>query len=193
MTNKEIIENAQRAWEEEVRFLSEAGKQERERWVVREFLKKLSILTSEDDLVSLEQDNDIDVMFRDANFQVKEITEADCRRHAEAKESLRRAKNATQLSHLIPPMIAEDIVWDDVYPLILERAGAVKYPRSSRGKIDLLFYVTRRHAFLNRSAPPAELAHLGWRSISCLFGPHPYVLVVTDDAASFLRDHHDDS
>ena len=94
MTNKEIIENAQRAWEEEVRFLSEAGKQERERWVVREFLKKLSILTSEDDLVSLEQDNDINVMFRDANFQVKEITEADCRRHAEAKESLRRAKNA---------------------------------------------------------------------------------------------------
>ena len=150
MTDEEIIEKSRRAWEEEVRFFSEAGKKERERWVVSDFLKKLSILTSEDDLVSPEQDDDIDVMFRDANFQVKEITEADCRRHAEAKESLRRTKNATQLSHLMPPMIAEDIAWDDVYPLILERAGDVKYPRSSRGKLDLLFYVTRRHAVIKR-------------------------------------------
>lgn len=90
-------------------------------------------------------------------------------------------------------MIGKDIVWDDVYPLILERAADVRYPWRSRGELDLLFYVTRKRAVLKRSAQPAELAHLGWRSISCLFGPHPYVLVVTGDAPSFLRDHHDGS
>lgn len=193
MTDEEIIGKVRRAREEEVRFFSNPGKKERERWIVHEFLEKLSISTSEDDLISPEQNNDIDVIFRDASFQVKEITEADCRRHAEGKEALQRAKNATQLSQLIPPMIAEDILWDDVYPLIHEHASAVRYPRSSRGKLDLLFYVTRKHAFLTRSAQPPELAHLGWRSISCLFGPHPYVLVATCDAPSFLGDHHDGS
>jgi len=193
MTDEEILEKVRRDREEWVRFLSEPNKQERERWIVREFLEKLSISASENDLVSLDQDNPVDVIFRDASFQVKEITEAGCRRHSEAKEDLQRAKNATQLSHLIPPMIAKDISWDDVYPLIHQFASSAKYPSSSRGKLDLLFYVTRKHTILNRAAQPPELAHLGWRSISCLFGPHPYVLVATGDAPSFLRSHHDGS
>src|SRR6266404_4352326 len=181
MTEEEILEEVRRACEEEVRFFSESGKKGRERWIVREFLGRLSIPTSEDDLISLEQDNDIDVMFRDASFQVqvKEITEDDCRRHSEAKEALRRAKYATQLGHLTRPMVAQDNIWDDLYPLIQRHASAVRYPVNCRGKLDLLFYVTRTSAVLNRSAQPPELANLGWRSISCLYGPHPHVLVAT--------------
>jgi hypothetical protein len=52
----------------------------------------------------------------------------------------------------------------------------------------LLFYITRRHAFLDRSLQPADLSSLGWRSISCLFGKHSYVLVAASHAPSFLRD-----
>src|ERR1041384_1601055 len=100
MNNEELIETVRRAREEEVRFFSNAAKPERERWVVQEFLRNLSISVSEDELISPKQNDDVDVKFRDANFQVKELLEANCRRASEVRAALKRAETAAQPKEL---------------------------------------------------------------------------------------------
>jgi len=190
MKNMEFIEKVRLAREEEVRFFSNAAKPERERWVVQEFLKNLSISVSENDLHSQPQSDNVDVVFRDANFQVKELTEENCKRSFEVREAWKRAKTAGQPIELYEAPFAQDIVWVDVYPFIQLYATHPRYPKTSRPKLDLLIYVTRPHAVLDRSRQPKDFMDLGWRSISCLFGPHSYVLVAANDAPSFVRDQY---
>ena len=191
MNNEKLIEAVRRARKEEKRFFSSTAKPERERCVVRKFLANLSILVSEDELISLPQDDDGDVIFGEAHFQVKEITDADCRRSSEVLADLKRAESATRPEELFDIPVARNIIWVDAYPLICDEASSHLYPPKSRSKLDLLFYITRRHAFLDRSLQPADLSSLGWRSISCLFGRHSYVLVAASHAPSFLRDCYD--
>lgn len=73
MDSEELIEFVRRARREETRFFSNVAKSERERWVVKEFLANLSISATEDEFKSRAQNDDVNVVFRDACFQVKEI------------------------------------------------------------------------------------------------------------------------
>jgi hypothetical protein len=187
MSDKEFIENERRARKNQVRFFSNAGKPERERWVVLEFLRNLSIPVSEAELISENQYDDVDVRFRDANFQLKEIADPDCRRSSEVRDALARAETATQPNELFDDPSARDIEWVDAYPLILKHAADVRYPLARRQELDLLFYITHRYAFLDQSAQPEEFSSLGWRSISCLHGSASYVLVSSTNAPSFLK------
>lgn len=189
MDDGEFIEEFQRHYAELARFFSNAAKPERERWVVNEFLKSLSLSFSEHELVSPNESNDIDVVFREANFQVKELTEPNCRRSSEVRDDLKRAEAATEPTELFGPLVVTDIVFEDAYPSILGFANDRRYPLAARAKLDLLVYVTHHHAVLNRAKQPNELSNLGWRSISCLFGPRAYVLVAADDAPTFLCNH----
>ena len=190
MSDKEFIEIALRARKEEDRFFSNLAKPERERWVVEEFLKQLAIFVSDGDLLSQPQSDSIDVVFRDANFQVKELTERNCRRSSEVREAFKRAQQATQPTELHGTLVAHDIELVDAYTFIRQFAMDPRYPEGSRSKLDLLIYVTRTHAGLDRCAQPTDLATLGWRSISCLYGEHSYVLVAANDAPAFLKDQH---
>lgn len=133
------------------------------------------------------QYDDVDVKFRDANFQIKEIPNPDCRRSSEVRAAWDRAETAIQPEELFDIPNARDIEWVDAYPLILQSASDVRYPPTRRRKLDLLFYVTHEYAFLVQSVQPADLSSLGWRSISCLHGPASHVLVSASDAPSFLK------
>lgn len=116
---REVIDAVQRAREEDLRFFSSLAKPERERWVASDFLTKLGVTFNEEELVSPAQNDDIevDVRFRDARFQIKEITEPGLRRTAELKASLMRAKRATHHGDLIEPAVAHDIVLSNVTAL----------------------------------------------------------------------------
>ncbi|MEA2205535.1 MAG: hypothetical protein QOE77_2311 [Blastocatellia bacterium] len=186
MTDKEFIEIECRRREEQARFFSNAGKPERERWVVREFLRNLSISASDDELISVNQYDDVDVRFLEANFQLKEIPDTYSFRSWEVRADLDRAKTAVQPKELFDIPDARDIVCVDAYPLILKSASDVRYPPSRRRKLDLLFYITHKYAFLDQSVQP-DFSSLGWRSISCLHGPAAYILVSASDAPSFLK------
>lgn len=187
MTDEEFIEHFRRARQEQARFFANAAKPERERWVVAEFLKTLSVPFSDDELLSPKESDDIDVVFRDANFQVKELPEPNCRRSFEVRDDLKRAETATKPMELFRPLVATDIMYEDAFPSIQRFANDARYPPAARAKLDLLVYVTHHHAFVDRATQPPELSSLGWRSISCLFGKHAYILVAADDAPAFLR------
>lgn len=184
-----MIEEIRRLREEAVRFHSCAAKPERERWVVREFLLTLGIDASEREMISPPEADPVDVQFRDARFQVKEIYDPTERRQAELKDDLRRAETAKHLSDLFGELIVRDKHYVDVYPLIVEFADDPRYI-TTRAGIDLLFYVTRVDATINL---PMEVPSViqSWRSVSCLFGPRPVILAVQPDGPSFLHHQRD--
>ena len=185
---QEVIDSVRRARQEEVRFFSCAAKPERERWVVHEFLMRLGLKFFDRELNSEVGDSPVDVTFRSARFQIKEIYDPAQRRHAEIKESLQRAQKATTVRELFGPVTARDIVLADVSKLLFEIAATSKYSPRVKSDLDLLVYVTRPRAGFNEPHRVAanKLKSFGWRSISCLFGEKPLLLVASSYSPLFL-------
>ncbi len=184
---KKIIEAERRVLEQTLRFFSNdvEAQAERERWVVGEFLSKLGITFSYDELISPPQADEVDVAFRDARFQVKEIYDPRERRYAELKEDLRRAETAKKLHDLYGKVETRDNRYVDVLPIIEKFASDPKYT-PSWASTDLLCYVTRTDATIEKPAQVSRaLQH--WRSVSCLFGSKPIILATQVNAPSFLK------
>ena len=183
-----------RSWAEGARFFSSDGDEERERWVVQEFLKGLSLPFAPEEIKSQAQSSKVDVEFREARFQIKEIVNPNTRRTAEIKAIALQVAAAKTLEETVGPGFAYDTPpVTDGYELVRDYAAQLAVDpryRAIRGKIDLLFYVTRTRASVVRRTEhsDAELSAIGWRSISCLMGDHAVVLFAQPGAPSFLRD-----
>src|SRR4249920_3168078 len=89
-----LLAEMKRSWSENLRFYSNAGKEERERWVVAEYLTRLPVPFDPNELRSHVQKSKVDVEFRDARFQVKEIPDPNFRRGEEIKTTYHRVMNA---------------------------------------------------------------------------------------------------
>ena len=196
MDHDELLDVIRRSWDKEMCFFSNAGKEERERWVVGEFLRNLSVFFSEQELISFEQQSKTDVGFRDAHFQIKEIMNEGSRRGAEIKALWQQAKTASRVEEIVGAGFVYDIPPPiRGYELIRDRARTLatsgKYDLGTRQSLDLLFYVTRTNA---SPIQPTEIKRdefisLGWRSVSCLMGSKSLVLFTQDDAPEFLLRH----
>ena len=180
-----VIKEIRRFREEAVRFHAGTGKPERERWVVLQFLSTLGVAAAEEEMISPQEADPVDVQFRDARFQVKEIYDPTERRQAELKNDLRRAETAINIGDLFGELVARDKQYVDIYPLMVEFAADPRYVTTRVG-IDLLFYVTRVDATINL---PTEVPAMvkTWRSVSCLFGSRAIILAVQPGAPSFLQ------
>lgn len=196
MDHDELLDVIRRSWDKEMRFFSNAGKEERECWVVGEFLRNLSVSFSEQELISFEQHSKTDVGFREARFQIKEIMNKGSRRGAEIKALWQQAKTASRVEEIV----GAGLVYDNPppirgYELICDRARTLatsgKYDLDTRQSLDLLFYVTRTNASPIQSTEIKrdEFISLGWRSVSCLIGSESLVLFTQDDAPELLRLH----
>lgn len=189
----EILAEMKRSWVENRHFYSNAGKEERERWVVGEFLKCLSVPFIPDQLHSPPQKSKVDVEFQRARFQVKEIPDPNFRRGDEIKDTYRRVMEAKTLQDTVglgfvydvPPVVSGyHLVRDNARMLALSE----KYI-NYKASLDLLCYVTRTRASVVQvqDVKPEELSSLGWRSVSCLMGSHALVLYASLEAPAFLR------
>lgn len=115
MDDQEILQAFKEAAADDLRFYSNLGKPERERWVVSELLRQLSIPFAESELLSPEQQSKVDVLFRSANFQVKEIVDPGIQRGRVAKEAFNGLKEAKTLEEIRLPSI---VVWDATTPAL---------------------------------------------------------------------------
>lgn len=194
MEDDEVLELERRFWEREVRFFSNAGKEKRERWVVREFLKRLGVSFSESEIVSCKVHSKTDVEFRDAYFQVKEIVTPGTRRGDEVKVLWKQAQAATRPEEVVGLSIGYDIPAPaQAYDLVVDEAR--RYAQSGKydpDLLDLLVYVTRTHTAPIRAEEISanELAATGWRSLSYLIGDEALVLYAQDKAPDFLRTYY---
>lgn len=178
---------------EELLFFSNKGKMDRDRWVVSQFLRRLSLDFIETELSCPDQHSKTDVQFRGANFQLKEILNPGTKRGDEIRGNYERLKAATKLEDVIGPSFSYDVpAPTTIYMLVSGQAASLslenKYS-NSKHELDLLFYVTRTNAspVRNEEVNVDALSSLGWRSISCLAGSQATVLFAHVNAPSFLR------
>ena len=147
----------------------------------------------EEELLSPEQKDKVDVSFRSALFQVKELTDPDLRRGKMYKDIYNSIKAATSLDEVsmvgdirdVPPIAS-------MYELVLEKSGELSNSESykaSKSELDLLFYITRTRASLIQ---PNEInseafSSLGWRSVSCVNSKQAVVLFSSPSAPEFIQ------
>lgn len=176
-------------------LLSNAQKPERERMVVRAFLRCVGEPFTDGEILA-DQPEPVDIAFRAARFQVMDIV-GDWKRGGDWRERERRYENAKSVSDVTEPWTdSNPMSFDDVSRAIAEglTEKASHYGIKNCSGLDVLVYVDLkgRHLWPLEPALSAEVARIlekqGWRSASMLFVPYGAVLLAQADAPSFLQD-----
>lgn len=185
MTDQEFLEDRRSALRESVEYFSGKNKAARERWVCHEFILNLGLVANEAEFKTPDDDPP-DVVFRDFQFEIKEILDLGRHRHAEYKTSLQRALAATEPQALLASFIPKDITPQEIGKLIVKelKAKELHYAPAVRQHLDILFYVNLKEHFLKAGPmPPAiEFASYGWRSISVIMDRGALVMFAAHDA-----------
>lgn len=192
-TDKEYLEKF-RNYATEVRtFLSNKMKPERERSVCRAFLRTLGIPFKESEVIA-PANEPVDVLFREARFQIRDILESDHRRGDVWKDKQRKYETATSIDEAIetdPPPMPFPV---DLNTLIHEVTAALSVKANKYGitcqDLDMLIYLDLRKRFLAAESAQLRVEPLkaqGWRSVSLLFPPYGVVLYAKPEAPDFLK------
>lgn len=189
MTDEEFLEDRRNALRESVEYFSAKNKPERERWVGLEFVQNLNLNFNEAELSTPNEDPP-DVIFRDCRFEVKEILDTGRRRHAEYKESLQKALEATDPQDLLTQFTPKDITPQEIGAIILFELDKLegRYAPAVKNQLDLLFYVNFQEHFLKVGPLPevGAFSSYGWRSISVVVGWGALVLFAAPNASSVM-------
>ena len=190
---KAYIENYIKHLREAVSFFSNPGKADRELKVVRAFLRSIGEAFSEDEIV-VGGSEPIDVSYRTARFQVREIV-GDRKRMDEFRTRLDRAMKARRIRDLIEPwasskeMSPEELGQRVAYALA---SKSRRYGHALCSELDALVYMNPggRHLW-PVLAPSSETLSAtldqNWRSVSLLFPPYGSVFVARSNAPDFLK------
>jgi hypothetical protein len=88
--------------EESIKFFGNKNKQERELWVLREFLSYLPINVNETKMIISDQEP-IDAFYGDHGFQIKEVLSIGRKRSKELKDKLNSITDQVEPSELLEP------------------------------------------------------------------------------------------
>ena len=190
MTDAGYIASVIKARQESVEFFSGSHRQERERWVVEEFLGNLGLDFDPAEVVSA-PDDPPDVLFRQAKFEVKEILDTGRKRHAEYKQALKQAMTASTAAELLEDATPKDITYTAVCDLVRTEVArfSAKYAPSTKAALDLVFYVNLEDVwgYIDAPLPPIDSwTPYGFRSISVVMGRFGGVLFAANGTADFL-------
>lgn len=176
-----------------VEFLSNDQKPERERAVCRAFLRCLGVNFSEDE-IRAPCPEPIDVSFREARFQIREILDKGRRRLDEWREYLDRWTKArsiddvTEVSTPSRPMSPGDVTLAVVEALSKK---AKKYGAAQCSTLDALVYINlkARHLYPTTGfGDTSALEKQDWRSVSILMPPYGVVMMARMGAPNLLRE-----
>ncbi|AGF80088.1 Protein of unknown function (DUF1780) (plasmid) [Desulfocapsa sulfexigens DSM 10523] len=194
MEEHEILQNIKDAAQDALYFYSNRGKEERERWVVKELLKFLGIPHENSEIISHEQNSKTDVEFRKCSFQIKEIPDPCILRSKYYKDQYNAIKSARKLEDIeLPATVAQDTPEiTRMYDLVLlesQKLSESDVYLTTKNELDLVFYVTRTRASLvsNEEINAKDFVNLGWRSISCLNAKQAVVLFASKKAPAFFK------
>jgi hypothetical protein len=176
-------------------LLSNSQKPERERMVVRAFLRCLGIPFTDDEIVG-SKDEPVDVLFRSAHIQVMDVV-GDRKRGLDWLRRQRLYEAAKGIADVIgsyrpsKPMPFPEAARSVADGLV---AKAAHYGAANCATLDALVYVDlrNRHVWPLQPGPEPQVLHelkrQGWRSASMLFVPYSAVLVAKPGAPEFLRE-----
>jgi len=172
-------------------IFSNKMKPERERMVCRAFLRCLGI-AFDDEEITTSGTEPIDVIFRSAKFQIRELMEPNRKRGDELRELQQKVENATSIEDLTTPYSPpRPLSFQALVPELTNALGekAMKYGTGCRD-LDALLYVNLegRHLDANSAIPDlSKLKSQGWRSVSVLFPPYSVVLCAESAGPAFIQ------
>ncbi len=189
-TETEYLEKLRKHASDTRAFLGNKAKPERERSVCRAFLRAIGIAFEEYELIAPTVEP-VDVAFRTARFQIREILEPNRRRGDDWKEKEKKYAEASSLNKLMepysPPTSVElQILVPEIVEALSEKAQ--KYGAGCND-IDALVYVNLKDQFLAADSDLPNLDELqsqGWRSVSFVFSPYGVILFSASTAPDFL-------
>ncbi len=178
-----------------VRYLTSKLKPERERDVCRAFLRCIGVSFADNEIVASSAEP-VDVSFREARFQIREVMKEGRRRGDEWKlkqvrwNQAQSAADVKEAWRSPKPMQFAELI--EIITQALE-GKSTRYGKSQCAKIDALVYVNLTGTrFLDPTSVPGSVSGLeaqGWRSLSILFPPYGLVLSAEANAPSFLGEH----
>jgi hypothetical protein len=176
------------------RLFSNPRKPERERVVVRAFLRCVGE-TFEDSEIVASSEEPIDVRFRTADFQIMEIV-GDRKRGFDWRRRQDRYRDAQHVADVMEPYTpSQPMSFDDAAQLVADRlsAKAARYGAAACARLDALVYIDLHNQHLWPLEPAgngraaAMLQTQGWRSASMLFVPYGVVLLAAPTAPAIVR------
>lgn len=173
------------------RIFSNKRKPERERMVCRAFLRCVGIEFDDKEIMPSDTEP-IDVIFRAAKFQIRELMEPDRKRGDELKEFQQKVEDATSIEDLATPYSPpRPLSFQELVPELTKALSekAVKYGTGCRD-LDALIYVNLEGRHLDADSVMADLSKLrgqGWRSVSVLFPPYSVVLFADSTAPNLIQ------
>lgn len=189
----EYVKTIQDALKDSKKFFSNASKQERELWVVREFLSYLPIDVVDADVCPAPKEPN-DVTYGQYGFQVKEVLSKGRRRGDEYSEKLYAITEETQPEDLLEPYSPIHIPLNEVLPRIAEdlaRHRIEKYERPGRvmtaGDIDVLVYLNLSSTtYTNDEVTDLHDEFKNWKSVSLVTNNCAIVLDCSDHCNQLL-------
>jgi Putative endonuclease, protein of unknown function (DUF1780) len=173
-----------------VEYFESKNRAEREQWVCREFVHNLNVRARKGSFKS-PPDDPPDVLYRGCQFEVKEILDAERRRHDEYKDMLAKALEATDPSALLKMYSPKFITPIQLGSKVVAQVAALsrKYEPRLRQSLDLVFYVNLLETSLEEGPMPAQsdFDRAGWRSVSALMGWGSLVFHARRAAPRLLR------
>lgn len=176
------------------RLFSNPQKPERERMIVRAFLRCIGEAFEEGEIVA-SREEPIDVRFRGADFQIMEIV-GDKKRGFDWRRRHDKYRNAQRVADVLEPYTpSQPMSFDDAAQLVADclSAKAVRYGAAACASLDALVYIDLHNQHLWPSEPTgngraaAVLQTQGWRSVSVLFVPYGIVLLAAPTAPAVIR------
>lgn len=167
-------------------FFGNSRKWDREKWIAERFIRALAIDFQDAELKLAAEP--VDVAFRDARFQTKELPEENRKRGDEIKESLEIAKAANDGADLLEPYNPINISFTDVVRLCYAYVDELKtkYGPHERKNMDMLIYFN----WVNHQiVPPTEVpaTHVAFRSLSVVSNIYCAIAFASEDAPTFLK------
>jgi hypothetical protein len=192
---REYLESLRKHEAETRTLLSNAQKPERERMVVRAFLRCIgeAFLDAE---IKASTTEPVDTLYRDASFQVRDIL-GKRKRGVDLAARQERYQKAQSISDVRDPWTSsQPMSFAEVSAEIAEalRDKASHYGPRGCAKLDALVYVDLhgRHLWPLDPQPDPQAAKdlhdQGWRSVSFVFLPYGVVLAVQSSAPAFLKE-----
>ncbi len=180
------------------RFGLNSYKPYRERLTCAMLFRALGVPFTVEELISVPDGppHRVDVMFRDARFQVREVLDRERRRHDEPKARIQqlRAAKTSEDALLDYPSEYVPMSYDEVYRRLTDELAqkASNYGLHVCAELDALVLIQLRWRYLDTSSPLSgyeALLQQGWRSVSFVIRSSGHVIYAQEVAPGFLQDY----
>lgn len=193
ISDKAFLANLREYADRARRLFSNPQKPERERMIVRAFLRCAGEAFEDGEIIASNEEP-IDVRFRAADFQIMEVV-GNKRRGLEWRQRQDRYRDAQRVADVLEPYTpSQPVSFDDAAQLVADRlsAKAARYGAATCASLDALIYIDlhNRHLWPLESTGHghaiAVLQTQGWRSVSMLFVPYGVVLLGAPTAPAVI-------